>query len=86
MQVDHRNLMVFAQIGVSVIQNSLKEASYVYVGTSSDPYHKFRSSVVAEQALAFVEGSGLDITIQRFGLDFDPMKIREEFHRMFRRG
>lgn len=82
-KVDHRNLVIMMTMGLAIITHSLKEASYVYAGTSTYDHNKFRHSKLAMQALAFIEGTGLDITIQRFGLDLNAHNIREEFHRKF---
>src|SRR5437773_297584 len=71
---DYRNLVIMATMGLAVICNSLKEASVVFNGNSSK---------TAARAMAFIQGTGLEVTIQTFELDLNANQIRAEFYRIF---
>lgn len=66
-----------------MICHSLREASYIFTGTSGRTDNEMKSSAIARRAYAFVQGTGLDLAIQRFGLDYDAETIREEFNKIF---
>lgn len=72
-------------MGLSIICRTILEASYVFTGTSGNNKNCYQSSKIAQEALAFIQGTGLDITIQRFALDLDPDKVREEFDKIFKK-
>ncbi|GAB5657422.1 hypothetical protein JMUB7498_26690 [Staphylococcus aureus] len=42
-----------------------------------------KSSKTAKQALAFIEGTGLDLAIKTYGLDLDPKQLRYKFYAIF---
>ena len=72
-----------ATCAITMICHSLLEASYVFTGTSNRTDNELKSSAVAKRAYAFIQGTGLDLAIQRFGLDYSAENIREEFNRIF---
>lgn len=72
-----------ATCAITMICHSLLEASYVFTGTSNRTDHEIKSSAIARRAYAFIQGTGLDIAIQSYGLDYNPEVIREEFNRIF---
>lgn len=71
-------------MGMSIICQTLLEASYVYTGTSGKLKNGYRTSKIASEALAFIHGTGLEITIERFALDLDADRVREEFEKIFK--
>jgi hypothetical protein len=72
--MDYRNLIMITTLGLSIITQSLREASTICT----------KSSAQAVKAFAFVNGSGLDITIQRFGLNLNAGELRYEFYQIFK--
>ena len=71
--MDYRNVLLITTIGLSIIHQAFKEASVICTCSSRQ----------AVRAFAFVAGSSLDITIQRYGLDLNAGRIREEFYQIF---
>ena len=47
------------------------------------PHKKVTMMKVASESLAFIQGTGLDITIKNFGLDLEPEQLRFTFYRIF---
>ena len=37
----------------------------------------------SKQALAFVMGTGLDVMLQCYGIEYDPDDLRETFYKLF---
>lgn len=72
--MDYRNLILITTIGLSIISQSLHEASVISTCSSRK----------AVQALAFISGSGLEFTIQHYGLDLNATRIRSEFYAIFK--
>ena len=84
-QVDHNNLLFVATAALTMIYFSLLEASYMFTGTCRRTNHEFRSSVRAREAYAFIQGTGLDIAIKKFNLDYDAETLRDEFNKIFKK-
>lgn len=64
--------------------SAFEEAAPLVARTT--PYHKFYSRdklEIANQALAFIQGTGLDIVIKVYDLDYDPVVLRNAFFRIF---
>ena len=67
--------MIMNTIGESVLIETLRSAAY-FVTRSSNGQRFNESSA----CYLFVQGTGLDVLIQRFHLDYDPEKIRDTFN------
>lgn len=80
LQIDHRNLVFMVTAALSMICNALKEASYYQNGSGPD---KIYSRQVVTEAYAFIQGTGLDVTIKTYGLAYHPDKIRKLFNELF---
>ena len=74
--MDYRNLVLLATMGLAVICNSLQEATHRKEG---------KPTPEASRAIAFLQGTGLDLVIQRFGLDLDADHLRRSFFRIANR-
>lgn len=72
-------------IGLALISQCFKEASYCYTGTSRHIINAYKTSNIARNALAFIQGSGLEATIKTYSLDLDANSLREKFNEIFRR-
>lgn len=76
--IDTSNLitiMMMNTIGLSIIYAELKRASWAYFLPN---YHPKTSS----DSLAFIEGTGLDILVQTYGLMYDAKNLRNTFFSM----
>lgn len=44
---------------------------------------KLNALEASKQAFAFISGTGLEIMLEEYGLDYDAEKIRENFNQKF---
>lgn len=66
---------VIYKLGVGILKEHLDTYyKYILIGTTSRYVARTVSS-----SLAFVQGSGLDMVIQYFGIDANPEDFRERF-------
>ncbi len=65
-----------------MIANTLIEASYY--ASQSIPTEKLYSNKAVKEAYVFIQGTGLEITIELYGLDYNAGKLREKFNRIFK--
>ena len=74
-------VLYLTTIGLGSIVNAFKEASLYYTLTNG----RFgpKRSQAASDALAFIQGTGLEITIQTFALQYDADELRTTFFRIF---
>lgn len=72
-------------MALSIICHTFIEASYMYTGTSGRAQNPYTSSKIAREAFAFIQGTGLEVTIQRFDLDLNADELREGFYAIFKR-
>jgi len=79
--VDPRVILNVATMGLGIISNAFKEASMYY--TMTNGYFGEKKMCAASEALAFIQGTSLEITIQTFGLDFEANNLRYLFYRKF---
>ncbi len=64
-----------------MVADAFKEASMYYTHTNG--YFGAKKMKVASEALAFIQGTSLDIVIQTFGLNYDAQELRLTFFRKF---
>ena len=74
-----------ATMGMACIMEAFKEASWVFTNTGNYfGRHKASEMIkVGSEALAFIQGTGLEITLQCYGLDYDANQLRGTFYRTF---
>lgn len=74
-------------LGQSVLLETLKMAAYYVTHSNSAPKSRrlFVEITEARSCYASVQGSGLNIIIKKFGLDYDPDHLRENFNYYLRR-
>ena len=68
-------------MGVSMLRDAFKDASMYFTHTNG--YFGEKKIQKASSALAFIQGTSLDIVIKTFGLDYDPEQLRITFFRKF---
>lgn len=68
-------------MGLGAIADAFKKASMYYTITNGQ--FGVKRLAMASEALAFVQGTSLDIAIQSFGLDYDAENLRNTFFRKF---
>ena len=67
------------EIGEKLLKQSLKYASLMFTKTSLS----CRLLEASDDHFLFVQSSGLDYTIEQFGLEYDAPTIRNTFNRYF---
>ena len=80
-----------ATMGLACIMSAFQEAAMFYTITANSTKRSLsygRHAVapilkVASESLAFIQGTGLDITIREYGLDLEPDQLRLTFYRIF---
>jgi len=80
-QINHRNELIMTTIGLAAIASAFQEAAMLYTWTNG--YLGTKKQRIANQALAFIEGTGMDVCIKEYGLDLDPDALRSKFYRIF---
>lgn len=79
--VDKNNVLIFTTLGLGAITSAFEEAAMIYTHTSG--YFGPKKRAVARQALAFIQGTGLEIAIKTYGLLYDADEMRANFYRIF---
>lgn len=79
--VDKNNVLIYTTLGLGAIVSALKDAAMFYTHTNG--YFSRSQRTLARQALTFIQGTGLEIAIRAYGLDYDAEEIRLNFYRTF---
>lgn len=67
---------------LTMIAHSFIEASY-YIQNTMNHNSKIYNRKALADAYAFVQGTGLEISLQRFSLDYDADILRRNFNYLF---
>ena len=79
--VDFKNNLLMTTIGLAAIVSAFEEASMFFVYTNG--YFGTKKVKVASQALAFIQGTSLEICIKTYGIEYDANEQRQVFFRTF---
>lgn len=83
-EANGRGFFSYTQIAKSILQNALVEAAYMFVHTDGRlSREKLTALEASKQAFVFISGTGLEIMLEEYGLDYDAEKIRENFYQKF---
>lgn len=74
-------MVVFTTLGLCALAATFKEASMLYVWTNG--YLGEKNLKTAKEALAFIQGTGLEIMIKVYDMGFDADSLRNTFFRTF---
>lgn len=72
---------MFTRLGLGAITSAFQEAAMLYTWTNG--YLGKKNEDIANEALTFIQGTGLDICIKVYGLDYDPQSLRNTFFHIF---
>lgn len=72
---------MFTTLGLGAISSAFEEAAMLYTWTNG--YIGKKNIRVAKQAMAFIQGTSLEIAIRIYGLDYDAEQLRNNFYRIF---
>lgn len=83
-----RGLVAYDSLLLTILWNTLKEASYVFTATNINENYKhsskFRKKIeYSRQAFALVSGTGLDIMFEKYQINYDPEEVRYAFYAKF---
>ena len=72
-------------MGLACIMSAFEEASWIITNTGNRFGHHKAAEVIkaGSEALAFIQGTGLEITIANYGLDLNAHYLRCAFFRKF---
>ena len=72
-------------MGLACIMSAFEEASWIITNTGNRFGHHKAAEVIkaGSEALAFIQGTGLEITIANYGLDLNAHYLRYTFYRKF---
>jgi hypothetical protein len=80
-QTDYRNLLMMTTLGMQVIKQALQDAAY-YVTHTSGTFNR-KAMTASYEAYMFVQGTGLEMVIQKFAIDLNAEVLKEEFNKIF---
>ena len=87
MQVDYKNLVFITTMALSALVTTLLDAAYI-LGYRSKRNAEGKTNPKLEnsskEAYAFISGTGLNIMIDYYHLDYDPEEIRNKFNGLFK--
>ena len=72
---------MFTSLGLGAIASAFEEAAMLYTWTNG--YLGKKNAKIAQEALAFIQGTSLEIAIKTYGLDYDADSLRTTFFRTF---
>ena len=81
LSIDRNNALMFTNLGLGVIASAFEEAAMLYTWTNG--YLGKKNAKIAQEALAFIQGTSLEIAIKTYGLDYDAESLRVTFFRTF---
>ena len=74
-------MLILTTLGMCAIAEAFKEAAMLYVWTNG--YFGKKNMKIAQEALAFIQGTGLEIAIRTYDLGYDADSLRQTFFRTF---
>src|SRR3990167_2153715 len=80
-KVDRNNVLMFTSLGLGAIASAFEEAAMLYTWTNG--YLGKKNKRIANIALAFIQGTGLDVAVRFYGFDYDTELLRNTFFRIF---
>lgn len=82
-EANAKGFYFYNTLALSLITNTFTEASYMFTHTANVPTRHKQYLSASKQAFAFIQGTGLEIMIQVYNLDYDANKLREIFYEKF---
>ena len=73
------NLVIINSLGLTVVCEALRTAHYYVAHTNSVSR---KSAIAGSESLAYIAGTGLDMTMIEFYMDYDPDNLRRSFFTM----
>lgn len=79
------HIMLVNTLGLSVIVESFREAKYYLLHASSTTKWVRDKAKEMKPAFLFIQGTGLEMTLQRYGCDYDADQLRTSFYSLVKR-
>ena len=74
-------MLFYTTIGLCTISKAFQEAAMLYTWTNG--YLGKKNEKIAYDALAFIQGTGLEIMIRVYSLELDADQLRDRFFKTF---
>lgn len=74
-------MLFVTTIGLAIVLNAFHDASMFYTLTAG--YFGVTKRSRATEALAFIQGTGLELVIKAYGLGYEAEDLRQVFYRTF---
>lgn len=83
-EIDARGLFAYASIANRVVENLFIEAAFMFTHTDNRMYNgKPEMLNASSMAFAFITGTGLEIMLESYGLDYNADTLRTVFYDRF---
>ena len=82
-EANAKGFYFYNTLALSLITHTFTEAAYMFTHTANFPTRHKQYLSASKQAFAFIQGTGLEIMIQVYNLDYDAAKLREIFYDKF---
>jgi len=84
-EANARGYYFYDTLALSLITNTFVEASYMFTHTGGSLPKRHKQYLEAsKQAYAFISGTGLEIMIQAYNMDYDADMLRDMFYAKFK--
>ena len=86
-QTDYRNIVFFTTLALSALGHTILDAAYIFGHrnkANSEGKTNPKLQEISREAYAFISGTGLDLMIEYYQLDYDAEEIRFQFYQRFK--
>ena len=86
-EVDYRNIVFATTLALSALVNSMQDAAYLFGFRKKKTSEGFINKKLYEsskEAYAFLSGTGLEMMIEYYQIDYDAEELREKFGQIFK--
>lgn len=70
----------YLHLGLQILDHQFRYAALGLINESTKPRHAKR----IKQAVCFIEGTSLELTLETFGMDLDAERLRDAFYEWVR--
>ena len=83
-EANARGFYQYTRLATTILRHTFFEASYAFVHTDGKPTKEHLAKIgTSKEAFAFISGTGLEIMLEEYGLDYNADALREFFYQRF---
>lgn len=83
-EANPRGFYQYTRLATSVLRHTIFEASYAFVHTNGRASKEHLAKIgTSKEAFAFICGTGFEVMLEEYGLDYNADAIREFFYQKF---